>query len=151
MPISNQRIFQYQTMPFSILWDIRPNFSGLSPCWRQVAYALRTRAPVAVNSIATVTLPLDLHVLGLPLAFILSQDQTLHCKSLFFIFISCLMLKEIINFSCLNFLKEHIPYFIFADKKSNRTIPFIISIFLLTSDSVTSFVRIAGAKVETIF
>ena len=25
-----------------------------------------------------VTLPLDLHVLGLPLAFILSQDQTLH-------------------------------------------------------------------------
>ena len=27
-------------------------------------------------------LPLDLHVLGLPLAFILSQDQTLHCKSL---------------------------------------------------------------------
>ena len=28
------------------------------------------------------SLPLDLHVLGLPLAFILSQDQTLHCKSL---------------------------------------------------------------------
>src|SRR5690606_30951284 len=27
-------------------------------------------------------LPLDLHVLGLPLAFILSQDQTLHCKCL---------------------------------------------------------------------
>ena len=24
--------------------------------------------------------PFDLHVLGLPLAFILSQDQTLHCK-----------------------------------------------------------------------
>ena len=27
-------------------------------------------------------MPLDLHVLGLPLAFILSQDQTLHCISL---------------------------------------------------------------------
>ena len=27
-------------------------------------------------------LPLDLHVLGLPLAFILSQDQTLHCCTL---------------------------------------------------------------------
>ena len=27
-------------------------------------------------------LPLDLHVLSLPLAFILSQDQTLHCISL---------------------------------------------------------------------
>ena len=25
-------------------------------------------------------LPFDLHVLSLPLAFILSQDQTLHCK-----------------------------------------------------------------------
>lgn len=38
----------------------------------------RTRLPVA-GGIAT-PLPLDLHVLGLPLAFILSQDQTLHCK-----------------------------------------------------------------------
>ena len=28
-------------------------------------------------------LPLDLHVLSLPLAFILSQDQTLHCKRKF--------------------------------------------------------------------
>ena len=28
-------------------------------------------------------LPLDLHVLSLPLAFILSQDQTLHCKNCF--------------------------------------------------------------------
>ena len=27
-------------------------------------------------------LPFDLHVLGLPLAFILSQDQTLHCITL---------------------------------------------------------------------
>jgi hypothetical protein len=42
---------------------------------------LRTRAPVA-SDIATL-LPLDLHVLGLPLAFILSQDQTLHCKKKF--------------------------------------------------------------------
>ena len=40
----------------------------------------RTRLPVAINRIATVMLPLDLHVLSLPLAFILSQDQTLHCK-----------------------------------------------------------------------
>ena len=34
----------------------------------------------------TVTLPLDLHVLSLPLAFILSQDQTLHCTSFFVFF-----------------------------------------------------------------
>ena len=30
-------------------------------------------------------LPFDLHVLGLPLAFILSQDQTLHCNVLYII------------------------------------------------------------------
>ena len=38
---------------------------------------LLTRAPVATSRIATSVLPLDLHVLGLSLAFILSQDQTL--------------------------------------------------------------------------
>ena len=44
------------------------------------------------------------------------------------------MLKEIINFSCLNFLKEHISYFIFADKKkaielsSSLSFPYSLSI-----------------------
>ena len=46
-------------------------------------YVFSTRLPVASNCIATVLLPLDLHVLSLPLAFILSQDQTLHCKKKF--------------------------------------------------------------------
>ena len=32
---------------------------------------------------ASISLPLDLHVLSLPLAFILSQDQTLHCIKCF--------------------------------------------------------------------
>ncbi len=32
-----------------LIWDIRPRFHGLSPGYRQVAYALRTRAPVASN------------------------------------------------------------------------------------------------------
>ena len=40
---------------------------------------LLTSAPVAIKSIATLMLPLDLHVLSLSLAFILSQDQTLRC------------------------------------------------------------------------
>ena len=38
---------------------------------------LRTRAPLSWK--ASFSIPSDLHVLGLPLAFILSQDQTLHC------------------------------------------------------------------------
>ena len=41
-------------------------------------------------------LPLDLHVLGLSLAFILSQDQTLRC--IFFIFLlSMICLKFIVR------------------------------------------------------
>ena len=64
-----------------MLRGISTNFSVLSPCYRQVAYALRTRAPVATKLCKhSFMLPLDLHVLSLPLAFILSQDQTLHCK-----------------------------------------------------------------------
>ena len=47
---------------------------------------LHTRyAPVRRSSpvYCYTALPLDLHVLSLPLAFILSQDQTLHCKNCF--------------------------------------------------------------------
>ena len=36
-------------------------------------------APVRRSQDSEESLPLGLHVLGLPLAFILSQDQTLHC------------------------------------------------------------------------
>ena len=38
-------------------------------------------------------MPLDLHVLSLPLAFILSQDQTLHCIIVFLLFDRCNSLK----------------------------------------------------------
>ena len=43
---------------------------------------LRTRAPVASVQPKSDLLPLDLHVLSLPPAFILSQDQTLRSKKL---------------------------------------------------------------------
>ncbi len=72
-------------MQGGLLWGINPPFGGLSPCPGQVAYALRTRAPVAGGGIAAPPLPLDLHVLGLSLAFILSQDQTLRCMTLLFV------------------------------------------------------------------
>ena len=81
----------------SILWGISPDFSGLSPCYRWIAYVLLTRAPVAGKGIATSPLPLDLHVLGLSLAFILSQDQTLRC--IFFIIPSKRHLTELTSFS----------------------------------------------------
>ena len=41
-------------------------------------YAPLRRSP-STNPESLIMLPLDLHVLSLPLAFILSQDQTLHC------------------------------------------------------------------------
>ena len=46
-----------------------------SPC-RQVAYVLLTRSPLLHQ--ASLVPAFDLHVLGTPPAFILSQDQTLH-------------------------------------------------------------------------
>ncbi len=68
-----------QGCPRRLLRGIRRNFFRLSPCCGQVSYVLLTRAPVAGGSVATPPLPLDLHVLSLSLAFILSQDQTLRC------------------------------------------------------------------------
>jgi hypothetical protein len=52
-------------------------FGSLSPCQGQVAHALLTRPPLEHFRIATSVSPLDLHVLGTPPAFVLSQDQTL--------------------------------------------------------------------------
>ena len=65
------------TCVFKILSGISPPFGGLFPSQGQVAYALLTRPPV--YSPTEVDFPLDLHVLGTPPAFVLSQDQTLHC------------------------------------------------------------------------
>ena len=47
MPILYRRSFPPKLMQAQGLWDIRPNFSGLSPCRGQVAYVLLTSAPVA--------------------------------------------------------------------------------------------------------
>ena len=55
---------------------INPPFGGLSPSLGQVAYVLLNRLPL--NNEPKLVTPLDLHTLGTPLAFVLSQDQTLH-------------------------------------------------------------------------
>ena len=69
------------------------------------------------------TLPLDLHVLSLPLAFILSQDQTLHCIffSLSLIRHSILIKKESTLVYCLKLLLQslgtclYFPFSLFND------------------------------------
>ena len=57
------------------LCGISSRFQLLSPTERQVSHALLTRSPLS-ESPKEFT-PFDLHVLGTPPAFVLSQDQTL--------------------------------------------------------------------------
>ena len=77
----------------------------ISPGYPPVQGRLHTRyAPVRrspPNKQACFMLPLDLHVLGLPLAFILSQDQTLRCIKLWilltahvFKFLRCFLISQ---------------------------------------------------------
>ena len=91
MPIPCRRSFQPGGMSRRVLCGIRPSFPGLFPGRGQVAYVLLTSAPVAIGVIAHPMMPLDLHVLSLSLAFILSQDQTLRCC------MSCLSLQKKIS------------------------------------------------------
>ena len=56
---------------------INSRFQLLSPCERQVLHAFLTHPPLSMTCASTRHTPLDLHVLGTPPAFILSQDRTL--------------------------------------------------------------------------
>ncbi len=60
-------------MPSSFLWGFRLRFQSVSPGYGQVIDVLLSRSPLNLQDV-----PFDLHVLGMPPAFILSQDQTLH-------------------------------------------------------------------------
>ena len=59
-----------------MLCGISSRFQLLSPTEGQVAHALLTRSPLTRG--ASSPRPFDLHVLGTPPAFVLSQDQTLN-------------------------------------------------------------------------
>ena len=58
-----------------MLCGISSRFQLLSPTERQVPHALLTRSPL--SKLPKQFTPFDLHVLGTPPAFVLSQDQTL--------------------------------------------------------------------------
>ena len=66
------------SMRCSWLCGISRSFLLLSPAQGQVTYVLLTRSPLISKRDS-----FDLHVLGTPPAFILSQDQTLMLKSLY--------------------------------------------------------------------
>ena len=63
------------------LCGISSRFQLLFPSEGQVAHALLARPPLRINfnqpKSQSVNSPFDLHVLGTPPAFVLSQDQTL--------------------------------------------------------------------------
>ena len=61
------------------LCGISSNFSGLSPTQGQIAYVLLTRPPLGIKP--KYYSPFDLHALGTPPAFILSQDQARHLRN----------------------------------------------------------------------
>ena len=60
---------------------ISPRFHGLSPSYGQVTHALLARPPLSslkfIPKKSFQRFSFDLHVLGTPPAFVLSQDQTL--------------------------------------------------------------------------
>ena len=60
-----------------VLCGISTPFGVLFPCLGKVAHALLTRPPLKQPVASYQPSPLDLHVLGTPPAFVLSQDQTL--------------------------------------------------------------------------
>ena len=78
MPVPDRfAAFTSKGCPSKAAWRVTRRFHRLSARRGWVAYALRTRPPLSPAPKGR--FPFDLHVLGLPLAFILSQDQTLHC------------------------------------------------------------------------
>ena len=92
----------------------------LSPFRRQVVYALLTRSPLRYPLLIT---PFDLHVLGTPPAFVLSQDQTLQK----IVFIEALMalnkFKELFCVGCLcDMQPAHLAYLTYIVQFSRNVV-----------------------------
>ena len=79
-----------------MLWGITIRFQKLSLSQRQVAHVLLTRPPLRIKT--NPYSPFDLHVLSVPPAFVLSQDQTLY-KSCISISVST-ELRSLFNNAC---------------------------------------------------
>ncbi len=79
-PLPQPQKFLYPLLIRANVCGISSTFVLLSPAEGQVSYVLRTRSPLRYIAAS----PFDLHVLGTPPAFILSQDQTLRKLLLFF-------------------------------------------------------------------
>ena len=85
MPVPDRRGFDHGEMPHRGRMAYYPAFP---PAVRPSGVGcIRVTHPSATLMPPKGHLPYDLHVLGLPLAFILSQDQTLRCTIVFLLFL----------------------------------------------------------------
>jgi hypothetical protein len=128
---------------------------------------LRTRSPVVSKKASFFLLPLDLHVLGLPLAFILSQDQTLHCSKFNLILASKI---DVINLAAASYQRTYIysPHsafrcvFVFSKRTAKiETFLFLKNLFKFffqllyfcypVSKRTCAYCFKAGAKIRTYF
>ena len=79
MAIPNRRSFKTKKMPSQNTMEYYSSF--LKAILQFGVSSIRVTHPCATrHQEQALMLPFDLHVLGLPLAFILSQDQTLRCN-----------------------------------------------------------------------
>ena len=76
--VHTRRSFNIAKMPCLYLSGFSRRFHLLSRVHGQVPYVLLTRSPLSLSKASFQQSSFDLHVLGMPPAFILSQDQTLH-------------------------------------------------------------------------
>ena len=74
--ISERNTLIAKSCGFAMLCGITIRFQKLSHSQRQVPHVLLTRPPLRKQPKSFS--PFDLHVLGVPPAFVLSQDQTLY-------------------------------------------------------------------------
>ena len=84
-------------------WGISDRFQPLSPSPGQVTYVFLTRSPLySARHRSLEPFAFDLHVLGTPPAFILSQDQTLRKSSLPPLagVVQCLLVRAPLAISC---------------------------------------------------
>ena len=94
------RRFNDEKMPSPHLSGFSYRFQQLSRAHGQVTYVLLTRSPLTSKKASSLFRAFDLHVLGMPPAFILSQDQTLHlivCLALFFSLSRFFFLEFLLN------------------------------------------------------
>ena len=85
---------------------------------RQVTHALLTRPPLTFQSLGFMKSPFDLHVLGTPPAFILSQDQTLmfnllNCKINVWLIFTVLLF--VLGFCSSEFSSQDLPLSCFVN------------------------------------